>query len=100
MSKVRSIYDGFAGFNGVPVPLAVGDEYDSNDPLVLARPELFSEPPQAKKPAAVEPEPQPEPEPEPAPEPPAEVAEAEPAPAVPAKRRGRPPGSRNKPRNG
>lgn len=47
MSKVFSKVDGFVGVDGVPVLLAVGDEYDASHPLAQARPEMFTEPKRA-----------------------------------------------------
>ncbi len=44
MSKVNAKIDGFVGVDGVPVLLAVGDEYDDSHPLVAAHPDLFTEP--------------------------------------------------------
>lgn len=44
MSTVKATMDGFVGVGGVPVLLAVGDEYDSEHPLVLQHPEMFTEP--------------------------------------------------------
>lgn len=44
MSKVNAKVSGFVGLNGVPVLLTSGDEYDDQHPLVLARPDLFTEP--------------------------------------------------------
>lgn len=44
MSMVKSLIDGFVGLNGVPVLLAVGDEYDSEHPLVQNHPQMFTEP--------------------------------------------------------
>lgn len=44
MSKVYATYSGFVGFDGVPVLLADGAEYDDTHPLVQAHPELFTEP--------------------------------------------------------
>lgn len=49
MSKVKATYGGFVGFQGVPVLLHEGEEYDADHPLVAARPELFSEPVAAPK---------------------------------------------------
>ena len=50
MSKVRVNGEhGFVGHDGVPVLLAGGDEYDSEHPLVQARPELFDEVPEPAK---------------------------------------------------
>lgn len=49
MSKVTATYSGFVGHEGVPVLLHDGDEYDSDHSLVQARPELFTEPPAAKR---------------------------------------------------
>lgn len=49
MSKVLATYDGFVGLESVPVLLATGDEYDSDHPLVVARPELFTEAPAEPK---------------------------------------------------
>lgn len=49
MSKVKATYGGFVGFEGVPVLLHEGEEYDAGHPLVAARPELFSEPVSAPK---------------------------------------------------
>lgn len=45
MSNVRAVYEGFVGHEGVPVLLHEGDEYDADHPLVVARPELFTDPP-------------------------------------------------------
>jgi hypothetical protein len=44
MSKVKAKIDGFMTVDGTPVLLAAGDEFDSDHPLVRARPELFTEP--------------------------------------------------------
>lgn len=44
MSTVKALIDGFVGLNGVPVLLAVGDEYDNEHPMVLQHPEMFTEP--------------------------------------------------------
>jgi hypothetical protein len=49
MSKVKALISGFVGFNGVPVLLAEGGEWDAEDPRVLARPDLFTEPPAKPK---------------------------------------------------
>lgn len=54
MSKVTATYDGFVPVDGVPVQLQSGDEYETDHPLVQARPELFTKP---------EPDPAPEPAP-------------------------------------
>ncbi len=55
MSKVTATYSGFVPVDGVPVQLQDGDEYEADHPLVVARPELFTEPepePEPVKPAA------------------------------------------------
>lgn len=44
MSTVKSLINGFVGLDGVPVLLHEGEERDAEDALVLARPDLFSEP--------------------------------------------------------
>lgn len=44
MSTVKATIDGFVGFNGVPILLHDGDDYDSEHPLVQAHPEMFTEP--------------------------------------------------------
>jgi len=51
MSKVRALISGFVGLNGVPIPVHEGDEWDADDALVQARPDLFSEPVEPEKPA-------------------------------------------------
>lgn len=51
MSKVKARIDGFVGFDGVPVLLAAGDEWDADAPLVRTHPELFTQPdPELKRP--------------------------------------------------
>lgn len=45
MSKVKAKVGGFVGHEGVPVLLVEGEQRDENDPLVKARPDLFTEPP-------------------------------------------------------
>jgi hypothetical protein len=47
MSTVKALIDGFVGLNGVPVLLAVGDEYDSEHPMVQTHPHMFTEPKRA-----------------------------------------------------
>lgn len=47
MSMVKSLIDGFVGLDGVPVLLAVGDEYDTEHPLVQQHPYMFTEPKRA-----------------------------------------------------
>jgi len=55
--KVRSTFDGFVGHAGGEVLLRGGDEYEVDHPLVVARPDLFTEPPAPEVPeAAAEPE--------------------------------------------
>lgn len=58
MSKVFSVYAGFVGHDGVPTLLSEGDEYEADHSLVLAHPELFTEPEPVKaqaKPVATKP---------------------------------------------
>jgi hypothetical protein len=50
VSKVKSTCDGFVALDGVPVLLSPGDEYESDHPLVKARPDLFDAPPEPKRP--------------------------------------------------
>jgi hypothetical protein len=62
MSKVRAKVGGFVGHEGIPVLLVEGEERDSEDSLVQARPDLFTEPPRrpvlrGKKPAEEPPAP-------------------------------------------
>lgn len=45
--KVQSKYSGFVGVDGVPVLVHEGEDYDSEHPLVQARPDLFTEPKRA-----------------------------------------------------
>lgn len=47
MSTVKALIDGFVGLDGVPVLLAVGDEYDSEHPMVQQHPHMFTEPKRA-----------------------------------------------------
>ena len=62
--KVRSVFDGFVGFGGGQVLLRGGVEYEVGHPLVVARPDLFTEPPAPEVPElVVELEPQAEAEP-------------------------------------
>lgn len=44
MSTVRATFTGFVGVAGVPVELAEGAEWDSEDPVVRANPAMFTEP--------------------------------------------------------
>lgn len=44
MSTVKALIDGFVGLNGVPVLLAVGDEYDTEHPMVQQHSHMFTEP--------------------------------------------------------
>lgn len=94
MSAVYAAMAGFAGYSGGAVFLNPGDEWDSEHPLVVERPNLFTSP---------EPEPEVVPEVPEEPEEPeveAEVPEEpEVVPEVPVRRGpGRPPGSKNKPK--
>jgi hypothetical protein len=47
VSKVNAVIEGWVTAGGVPVLLAVGDEYDDTHPLVQSRPDLFTEPKRA-----------------------------------------------------
>ena len=49
MTTVKSVCDGFVAVDGVPVLLSPGDEYESDHPLVVARPDLFDAPPPEPK---------------------------------------------------
>jgi hypothetical protein len=71
MSTVKATYSGWVAPDGVPVLLSAGEEYETDHPLVRARPDLFD------MPATPEPEVKAEPE-------------------QPRRGPGRPPGSRNK----
>lgn len=95
MSKVNATFGGFVGHEGVPVLLAVGDEYEADHPLVMARPELFTKPPEPKQPKQAETKRDPEPKPPADPTPPPAPPEA---PAPPKRGPGRPAGSKAKPK--
>ena len=44
MSTVKATFSGFIGHDGVPTWVNEGDEFDENDPLVVASPDKFTEP--------------------------------------------------------